>query len=313
MKLHAKVISILRSIIMENNNNSDEEELAEPFQKKEINLKLLDKIVLVVGCFTLLPIRTIIFIPCFGLIWFTSRLGIIGMDETLPASGVRRNIQRFNYHIARFILRVCFGFISPNIIGDLPPLEDVPVVVAAPHTSFFDLWVACWIEREGFCSVIVREENKGTPFVGTILRFQQVNFVKRDSEESRQETLDTIVSRTQDKAWGTLIIFPEGTTGNGSSLLPFKRGGFLPGISRVQPVVLRYPNRLDCTTWTKGNGGLRGAIEVIVRAMATLYSRAELEVMPAVVPEGDPLIFGEMVRKAMGQRSGVPLYEDKDD
>jgi len=290
------------------NNNS----LKSPFQKKEVNLTFLDKTFLIIGSFTLLPVRIIVLITCVLLGWFCARLGLIGMDETRPASGFRRILQRFNYMIARFIFRVCFGFISPKIIGDLLPLKDVPVVVAAPHTSFFDVWIVCWLEKKGFCSAIVREESKDTPFLGTLFRFAQMFFVRRSCTASRQETLNTIVSNSQDMAWGTLIIFPEGTTSNGSSLLPFKRGGFQTGIRSVQPVVLRYPNRVDCYTWTKGCGWM-GAMVVMWRAMATLYSRAELEVMQAAVPEGDPLIFGEMVREAMGERIGVPLYHDKAD
>jgi len=290
------------------NNNS----LKSPFQKKEVNLTFLDKTFLIIGSFTLLPVRIIILISGLTLAWFCARLGLIGMDETRPASGFRRILQRFNYMLARFMFRVCFGFISPRIIGDLLPLKDVPVIIAAPHTSFFDVWIVCWLEKKGFCTAIVREESKDTPFIGTIFRFAQMFFVRRSCTVSRQETLNTIVSNSQDRAWGTLIIFPEGTTTNGSSLLPFKRGGFQTGIRSVQPVVLRYPNRVDCFTWTKGSGW-KGAMVVMWRAMATLYSKADLEVMNAVVPEGDPLVFGELVREAMGERIGLPLYHDKED
>merc|ERR1719431_2137555 len=125
----------------------------------------------------------------------------------------------------------------------------------------------------------------------------------RSSKESREETLDTIVSRSNEMAWGRLIIFPEGHCSNGSSLLPFRRGGFLPGIRKIQPVILRYPNRVDCSTWHEGSDNW---MMVMMRAMSTLYSRAELEVMPAVTPEGDPRVFGEMVRESMGERTGLP-------
>ena len=288
---------------------NDDTTLPDPFQKKEIHLSFLDKILLLIGSFTLLPIRIIIFIPCILLGWCFARIGLIGMDETRPASGFRRILQRFNYLIARFIIRVCFGFISPKMTGDLLPPEEAPVLVVAPHTSFFDIWVVCWFEIGGFCSAIVREENKNTLFIGAILRFHQMSFVKRSSGASRQETVDTITTRTKEMVWGHLVIFPEGTTSNGSSLLPFKRGGFLPGGHRVHPVVVKYPNRVDCTTWTKGNRGTKEALVVAMRAMATLFSRAEVEIMPAVKPEGDPIAFGKVVRKAMGKKMGLPLYE----
>ena len=100
----------------------------------------------------------------------------------------------------------------------------------------FDLWIFCWLEMEGFCYGISREENKDIPFYGTVATFMQTHFVNRSSKESREEAMDTIVSRAKEMAWGRLIIFPEGHCSNGSGLLPFKKGAFLPGISKIHPV-----------------------------------------------------------------------------
>ena len=292
---------------MENSNNSKhpDSDLPVPFRKKNIVLSFEDKIYLIIGSFTLLPLRLCILIPSFFLIWCTARLGILGMDQNKPASGFRRVLQDFNYCIARFIVRICFGFISPKISGDLLPQEAAPVLVVAPHTSIFDFWVVCWLGS----AAMVREENRHTLFLGTIFMFQQMVFVRRNSKTSRREALSTFSRRTESKDWGRLVIFPEGTTSNGSSLLPFKQGEFLPGVHLIHPVLLRYPDRVDCTTWTLGNGGIMGSAMVFVRAMATLYNRAEVEVMPAVRPAGDPLRFGEIVRWAMGEKMGLPLYD----
>ena len=102
------------------------------------------------------------------------------------------------------------------------------------------------------------------------------------------------------------LSFPEGTTNVGASLLPFKKGAFLPGDHLIHPVVLRYPNRVDCTTWTLGNGGTIG---LFIRAMASLYNKAEVKVMPAVTPAGDPLICGEDIRRAMGEVVGMYFFK----
>ena len=296
---------------MENSHNSKatDSDIPAPFQRKKIVFHLRDKICLLVGSITLLPIRIFILILCLLLAWCFASLGILGMDESKPASGFRRILQKVDYFIARFIVRFCFGFLSPKITGDFLPPEDAPILLVAPHTSIFDFWVVCWLGSGEHCSALVREENRHTPFLGTIFRFMQMVFVRRSSRTSRQEAVDNISMRTENKDWGRLVIFPEGTTSNGSSLLPFKRGAFLPGAHQVHPVVLRYPNRLDCTTWTQGNGGIRGAAVVVMRAMATLYNRAEVEVMPPVKPEGDPVKFGAIVRRSMGKKMGLALYE----
>lgn len=46
-----------------------------------------------------------------------------------------------------------------------------------------------------------------------------------------------------------ILIFPEGTCTNRSCLITFKPGAFYPAVP-VQPVLLRYPNKLDTVTWT---------------------------------------------------------------
>ena len=59
---------------------------------------------------------------------------------------------------------------------------------------------------------MVRDENRDTMFLGTIHRFQQMMFIRRSSKTSKQEALTTFSSRTEEKDWGRLVIFPEGTT-----------------------------------------------------------------------------------------------------
>lgn len=46
-----------------------------------------------------------------------------------------------------------------------------------------------------------------------------------------------------------VLIFPEGTCTNRSCLITFKPGAFYPGVP-IQPVCIRYPNKLDTVTWT---------------------------------------------------------------
>ena len=74
----------------------------------------------------------------------------------------------------------------------------------------------------------------------------------------------------------------------------------------IHPVIFRYPNRVDCTSWPLGNGG---TIWLFIRAMASLYNKAEVKVMPAVTPAGDPLICGEDIRRAMREVVWMDLFE----
>ena len=278
-----------------------------PFQKKVKPLSFKDKCLLSFGLLILLPVRTFLFFIIILLGWFISRVGLLGLDESRPATGFVRMLQQINYSLFRIIIRVCFGFFCPKVKGTFLPANEVPVVVVAPHTSFFDAWVVAWIARQGFCSSLVREESQKSLFLGPILRFQQYLFVRRSSESSRAETVKSILERSSDKDWGRLVIFPEGTTTDGTELLPFKKGGFLA--ERVHPVLVRYPNRVDCTTWARGEG-VKFAIMDTVMAMATLYNRAEMEILPALEAKEGPEEFSDRTRRVMGEQLGISVVDD---
>ena len=82
-------------------------------------------------------------------------------------------------------------------------------------------------------------------------------------------------------AWSQLIIFPEGATTNGKALLTFKAGGFIPGVT-VQPVMIKYPNMHDTTSWTWDQP--HGALGCILYTMTQLYVRAEIHFLPRYCP-----------------------------
>jgi hypothetical protein len=75
-------------------------------------------------------------------------------------------------------------------------------------------------------------------------------YVWRDDPNSRQNTIKEIVRRaTSTDGWQQVLIFPEGTCSNRTGLITFKPGAFYPGVP-IQPVCIRYPNRLDTLSWT---------------------------------------------------------------
>ena len=59
---------------------------------------------------------------------------------------------------------------------------------------------------------------------------------------------DLIVNRQLETSTTRLLIFPEGTTTNGSCLIHFHSGAFKAGLP-VQPVIIRYPFNHFSITW----------------------------------------------------------------
>ena len=83
-----------------------------------------------------------------------------------------------------------------------------------------------------------------------LINYTQPVYVWRDDPNSRQNTIKEIVRRaTSTDGWQQVLIFPEGTCSNRTGLITFKPGAFYPGVP-IQPVCIRYPNRLDTLSWT---------------------------------------------------------------
>lgn len=163
------------------------------------------------------------------------------------------------------------GFYWVHKVGKMASVEEAPVIVAAPHSSFFDAFLvpllggmylhnACHlivlIYIYTSCnlfqgpSVVARQESSNTPFFGKLMDFTQAIYVDRDNPDSRNTCKFEIRRRVKSgEGWPQVFIFPEGTCTNRSALAQFKLGAFQPGVP-IQPVVIRYPNRLDSLTWT---------------------------------------------------------------
>ncbi|KAJ8791118.1 hypothetical protein J1605_020788 [Eschrichtius robustus] len=77
-----------------------------------------------------------------------------------------------------------------------------------------------------------------------LIKYIRPVFVSRMDQDSRRKTVEVIRRRAQSSGkWPQIMIFPEGTCTNRTCLITFKPGAFIPGVP-VQPVVLRYPNKL---------------------------------------------------------------------
>lgn len=87
-------------------------------------------------------------------------------------------------------------------------------------------------------------------FSTELIDMAQPIYVKRENYNSRTQTIQDILDRAKSTFdWPQIMIFPEGTCTNGQALIEFKPGAFYPGQS-VQPILIRYPNKIDTYTWT---------------------------------------------------------------
>ena len=154
----------------------------------------------------------------------------------------RRKTFPNRYH--RWLCRL-FGF-RITVIGK--PVQDRGVLMVANHTSYFDILVLSGTARVSF---VAKREVNSWPFFGTMARLQETVFVERERRSKTGAARDEIRERL--KEGDALVLFPEGTSNDGNSVLPFRSalmGSAETEISRgdqgaiahvpVQPVSVSY-------------------------------------------------------------------------
>jgi 1-acyl-sn-glycerol-3-phosphate acyltransferase len=147
--------------------------------------------------------------------------------ETLPAFYHRWCCRMLGF-------RVC-------LIG--APTAQRPVLFAANHVSYTDITILGSLIRGSF---IAKAEVAKWPFFGCLAKLQRTVFVDRQIRSAAIQR-DAISERLV--GGGALILFPEGTSGDGNRPLPFKTALFGAAGKKaesvvVQPVSLAY-TRLD--------------------------------------------------------------------
>jgi 1-acyl-sn-glycerol-3-phosphate acyltransferase len=106
-----------------------------------------------------------------------------------------------------------FG-IRVRVIGT-PPRN--ATLILANHTSWLDIVTFSAVAPLSF---IAKSEVDTWPFFGTLARLQRTVFVTRARRSETGQARDAIAERL--KEGDVLVLFPEGTSGDGNMVLPFK-------------------------------------------------------------------------------------------
>ncbi|XP_054566000.1 lysophosphatidylcholine acyltransferase 2 isoform X1 [Eptesicus fuscus] len=261
----------------------------------------------------LLPVRALLLGLVLLLAWPFAAISTACCPDKLthPITGWRRKVTQ---PVLRFLGRAMFfsmGF-SVTVRGKIASPVEAPIFVVAPHSTFFD-GIAC--VAAGLPSMVSRNENVQVPLIGRLLRALQPVLVSRVDPDSRKNTINEIIRRaTSGGEWPQILVFPEGTCTNRSCLITFKPGAFIPGVP-VQPVLLRYPNKLDTVTWTWQGYTF---FQLCVLTFCQPFTRVEVEFMPVQTPNDeekrDPVLYAGRVRNLMAEALGIPVtdhtYED---
>lgn len=134
------------------------------------------------------------------------------------------------------------------VVRGVPPARGAATLVLANHVSWLDIPV-----MSSLCplSFVAKQEIAGWPLFGLCARLQRCIFLDRTRKSATAEVNAVVAGRLA--AGDVIVLFPEGTTGDGNRLLPFRSslvgaaraalaGPDAPPI-RLQPLAIAYTRR----------------------------------------------------------------------
>ncbi|XP_055526242.1 lysophosphatidylcholine acyltransferase isoform X3 [Wyeomyia smithii] len=303
------------SAIVANRNRKQQQQpkkihYVNPFVHKLIWDDPVDKVKTAFLTVFLLPFRVILIFVCLVIAWTLANIGLYGVSReelrTKPLSGWRRQLRV----VTAQVMRLLFVFGSFNLIrtkGERASPKEAPVICVAPHTAFYD---SICVILFGPSAVVAKYETASLPFFGKLIDYAQPIYVCREDPNSRQTTIKEIIERANSKEnWPQILIFPEGTCTNRTSLIQFKPGAFYPGVP-IQPVLVRYPNKVDTVTWTWEGPD---ALQLLWRTLTQFHTFCEIEFLPVYYPseeeKRDPKLYAKNVRNLMARELGIPISD----
>ena len=153
----------------------------------------------------------------------------------LPAQARDARVQRW----AQDMLR-CLG-IRLRLQGTPP--EQGPVLLVSNHISWLDIVV---LHAARHCRFVSKADVRHWPLVGRMATAAGTLYIERESRRDALRTVHRMVEALQ--TGDVLAVFPEGTTGDGRSVLPFHANLLQAAISAdapVQAVALQFVHASD--------------------------------------------------------------------
>ncbi len=126
--------------------------------------------------------------------------------------------------------------IEMQVVGH--PVAIGPVMLVANHISWLDI---ASMHAARFCRFVSKADVKRWPVIGTLASGVGTLFIERESRRDAMRVVHQMADRL--RGGDVLGVFPEGTTSDGLSLLPFHANLFQAAIAAdapVQPVAIQF-------------------------------------------------------------------------
>jgi 1-acyl-sn-glycerol-3-phosphate acyltransferase len=223
----------------------------------------------------------------------------------LPPHLIARRGGRRSPWPRRFLVR------AASIAGTSVELEGAPLgphsLVVANHTSWLDILILGGATGARFVS---KAEIERVPLVGWLADQHRTLYIDRAERGDAHGQVRRIAAALAEPV--PLAIFPEGTTGDGRRLLPF-RSTLLHAVSppppgaSVRPVAIDYGESVDALAWHGGEPGLANALRVLgLKGRRRVVVRL-LDPLPA---NGNRKLLARTARAAIG--AALPSVTKRD-
>jgi len=159
----------------------------------------------------------------------------------------------------------CAGRVSGARVRKIGTPLRRDVFFIANHVSWIDILTLAGASGTAF---VAKAELAETPIVGWLSRLNRTVFVKRENRLDVAQQINLLREALADN-W-SVTVFPEGTTTDGQSLLPFKTSMLSvlepppPGVM-VQPVLIDYGAVGEEIGWIGNESGVNNAKRILSR------------------------------------------------
>lgn len=130
------------------------------------------------------------------------------------------------------------GHMAIKLVVRGQPATRGPMLMVANHISWLDITS---LHAAGFCRFVSKADIKTWPVIGRLASGVGTLFIERESRRDAMRVVQHMTERLQ--AGDVIGVFPEGTTSDGLSLLPFHPNLFQAAIAAnvpVQPIALQF-------------------------------------------------------------------------
>lgn len=208
--------------------------------------------------------------------------------------------------------RLSLKVLGVKVVAIGAPAKGQPVMLASNHVSWMDILVLGSLTGVHFVS---KSEVKDWPVMGQFAKLQRSVFIEREQRRTSSNQAQEIASRLSDG--DPMVLFAEGTTGDGNRVMPFKSTLFgavkmamegSGGEVLVQPVAIAYVGRHGLTLNRNERRDIAwiGDVDFVPHLMQ-LLKRGHIDVE---VRFGEPIAFSPDVdRKLVARQAESQVRE----